>query len=147
MRTEVSESVVVDVPMAKVWHHYDDLEAFRRWAPNVVDVKVIGETRRSLGARMQFTLKFGPFHQKLDETITRYEPPRASSLTGRAPGWTYEMALDLVEEPGGTRATYRCLSDYSRIMRPLVPLLDRMNRRMLGTALAALKSAVERERE
>lgn len=144
-RTVVRSKIVVDAPAETIWSLYDDLEAFPKWAPNVVAVEVVGGGKKCLGARVRTTMRMGPFKQRMEEEIVRYEPLSASVMRGGMPGWRYDIELSLAEKGPTTELEYACISDYALPIRVFVPLLDRMNKRMLDDALSALKTAAERK--
>jgi hypothetical protein len=144
VHAEVEETLFVNAPVDVVWSLYDDVEAMPTWAPSVRAASVVGGGRKRLGAWLRFQVDMGGIAKRLEEEIVRYDPPSRTTVKGRLPGWVYSISLHLSCRDGGTECKYRCSSEYGLLLRPLVPLLERMNRDMLRQGLAALKGAAER---
>jgi carbon monoxide dehydrogenase subunit G len=143
MTKQACRTLLIHATPERIWQLYDDPGELAAWAPNVTAARVNGGGRKELGAQLQTRLKLGPIEQCLEERVTRYEPPRRCTSSGSQPGWQYDISLDLERQGRATLASYRCVSRYVLLLLPFVPLLEHMNRVMIGDALAALKRAAE----
>jgi carbon monoxide dehydrogenase subunit G len=146
MYRTLRESIYIDAPLESVWQLYDDPEQLKRWAPNVLDARVLGDAGKRVGAKIEVTLRVGGLKQRLVEEIVHYEPPYAATQRGRSPGMAYDVAIVLTRDTGGTWCGYSCAPAYEGWARLLAPVGDWMNRRMLRSALLSLKAAAERAR-
>jgi uncharacterized protein YndB with AHSA1/START domain len=140
----LQESIFIAASPEKVWDLYDDPGKLKSWAPNVLDARVLGGESKQVGSRVEVTLKMAGVKQRLVEEVVHYEPPRAATQRGQASGMSYDMAIRLRAEQGGTWCDYSCAPSYEGVMRVFAPLGDFINRRMLQSALKCLKAAAER---
>jgi carbon monoxide dehydrogenase subunit G len=145
MYKSLQETIYIEAPLENVWELYDDPARLSSWAPNVLDVQVVGGLPKRLGSRIAVTLKVGGIKQRVEEEVVRYEPPHVATQRGRSSGMTYDVSISLHREANGTWCSYTCAPAYEGLMRLLAPIGDMVNRGMLRSALKSLKAAAERE--
>ena len=140
---EVTESVVVDAPLERVWEYMDDPYNQPEISPSITDVrdveqdetgKSLAYTYRMAGVSVDGSMQTSTYDPG-ERVVFELEGPLSGTIT-----WEFERLDD-----GRTRVTYAAAYDLpSRVLESVVRrFAERYNERELQTTLANLQTRLE----
>jgi uncharacterized protein YndB with AHSA1/START domain len=103
-QAELTATVTIDAPPARVWSLLSDLTRMREWSPQVVRTAVVPRPVR-LGSRMFNLNQQGKKRWPTTGKVVRFSPNRdiAFRITENRAIWSFQLE----EVDGGTRVTHR----------------------------------------
>jgi len=139
----VSDSVLIDAPVERVYEYMDDPHNHEEVTPSITDVRNV-ERLKNGGKRLEHTYKMAGIgvDGELEEVEHKENELMRFEMRGELEG---EIKLGFEEEDGGTRLTYT--AEYNipgRVLEKLVePFVRRYNKRELRTTLENVKTRLE----
>ena len=140
---EVTESVVVDAPLERVWEYMDDPHNQPEISPSITDVRDVEQDES--GKSLAYTYRMAGVSVDGSMETSVYEPGErvVFDLEGPLSG-TITWEFEAVDE-GRTRVTYAAAYDLpSSVLESVVRrFAERYNERELRTTLANLQTRLE----
>jgi ligand-binding SRPBCC domain-containing protein len=143
--TELSHSVQIDAPAARVWQVLADLEAVQHYNSSVQKAAYLPGQREGVGAGRQCTVKEGV----LKERVIAWDPGRALEMELVESPWPIvfmRWRTELVERDGGTliqqKMRYKLKFGLLGALLNAMVMRGKMDRQ-LSSIFASLKRYVE----
>lgn len=106
---DLSGEIELSAPRQQVWEALNDPDVLEQCIPGCNSLEKISDTE----LEAQITAKFGPVKSKFSTkvTLSDFDPPKSYTLIGEGKGGVAgfakgNVAVELIEESGGTRLRY-----------------------------------------
>ena len=136
----VEKSVVIQVPVEKVWEAYVGLDGWLQWNHHMREVKLLEGAPLDVGKRARITLKTGI---SSEWEVTELTPGKSFTWASQVvPGLRLDFAHGVLPADGGARAVLRIQSS-GPVAALAAPVLGLVYSRNLVHALDNLKRLLE----
>lgn len=140
---KMESSIVINVPIEKVWTYLDDVNNATKWSSNILEAKLTSPGPTRVGTTYAYTIQ--AIGQKMETTgeITAYDPPHKSAWKAiKAPfPMSGSTVLEVVAD--GTRVTQTIEAEPGGFFKLAEPLLVRQQQSQMEADLAKLKRVLE----
>lgn len=140
---KMESSIIINVPIEKVWAYVDDLSNATKWGSNILEAKPTSPGSTRVGSTYAYTIQ--AIGQKMETTgeITAYDPPRESAWKAIKSPFPMNGSTVLEAVAGGTRVTQTINAEPGGFFKLAEPLLVKQQQSQMEADLARLKQILE----
>jgi carbon monoxide dehydrogenase subunit G len=126
-----------------VFHVLADPTRAKEFLPNIKESTQLTDGPIGVGTRFRETRVVGGREASADLLVTVYEPDTHIGISTEAEGITVEYHYRLSPEGAGTRLTWICELEASRLRRMMLPMVAAIMKKEDGNHLKQLKAYLE----
>ena len=137
---EAHGTVQINAPIGDVFDFLADARNEPDWLPGAANVRLTSAAPVGAGSTFQGSYARAGTVQL---TITTFERPHALTLHGEAKGMSFDDAIELVDEDGGTRLRAVMRTKPKGAFRLVAPMMGRVIRAQFQANWDRLREALE----
>ena len=141
--TTITQSVIVDRPVAEVWDFISNFENTTRWSRGVLEARQTSDGPLGVGSTLQTVVKAFGRRRTADYLVTEYEPGHAFGFQVTSGPMATRARYSVEPAGAGTRLTASGEVAATGLNKLLAPVLVGIVKRHSADDLANLKRILE----